>query len=150
MTSSNTNSKFDIDKAKIKFFKDKTRFCDTKEIHKNILEYMNKNDYLIILGRPVWVVPHDYVKDKIAIRPFGLIFISDHVPKKFFEVIVYHEKVEEQYELDGSDSPHERALEKEYQFLKETKLYNEFMNWLKDFSPFAYNQRVDKWNDHFQ
>lgn len=126
---------------------DKTRFCDNDKNHNDLINWMLSHDYILILDRPVWIVPHNFVGEKIAIRPHGLIFISEKVPKKFLKAIVFHEVVEEKYEISlGGKQAHEIAVIEEYNFLKKEGIQVKLLKWLRDLSEYAYINRIEIWS----
>jgi len=135
----------DIEEAKEKLRKEKTNFCQSEKIHRSLVEIMDSSDYSLISSLPVWVVPEELIGDKICIRPFGLIFVSQKVPLEFLEFVVYHEEVEMEYEEKlGRRRAHNLAIEKELEYLVKKNMLKPLLEWLKVEFPSIYKDRLKK------
>ena len=89
---------------------------------------MKKNKPIMIMNKPVWLVPQSYLDYQIAIRPFPVTFISDELPKWLRDNIAYHEFIEAgKTEQWGHEKAHDFAEEKDYEYLARHKLLKKFL-----------------------
>ena len=128
----------------IEKWKKKPYFCN-RRVQKILIKIAKKVKPIKILNRKVWVVKHYLLKDKFAIRPFGLIFISEKIPKEFRDVVVKHEIAEEKYEnLFSRREAHKRAIEEEIRYAKKKGKLKKGLEFLKKRYPEAYKERIKK------
>jgi len=126
----------------IKKWKKKPYFCNRK-VQKRLIKIAKEVKPIKILNRNVWIVKHYLLKDKLAIRPFGLIFISEKIPKEFRDVVVKHEIAEEKYEnLFSRREAHKRAIEEEIKYAKKKGKLKKGLEFLKKRYPEAYKERI--------
>jgi len=126
----------------IEKWKKKPYFCN-RRVQKILIKIAKEVKPIKILNKPVWIVKHHLLKDKLAIRPFGLIFISERIPKKFRDIIVKHEIAEEKYEhLFSRREAHKRAIEEEIRYAKKKGKLKKGLEFLKKRYPKAYKERV--------
>jgi len=93
----------------------------------------------------VWIVKHSLVKERLAIRPYGLIFISENVPKELREIVVKHEIIEEKYEslLKSKRKAHLEAIKGELKYAKKRKKLKKLLSFLKRKYPKLYSERMN-------
>ena len=139
--------RMDILKKKQLFKRDKTRFCENGKIHSLLLQWMESKDFILILEKPVWIVPHSYLKDKIAIYPHEMVFMSENVPDNIREIVVLHEIEEHRYEgLLGIRAAHRLAIVKELIYVKQKKIETEYMRWVQSLPNDVYKEMFGIWD----
>jgi len=117
-------------------------FCNRK-VQKRLIKIAKELKPIKILNRKVWVVKHYLLKGKLAIRPFGLIFISEKIPKEFRDVVVKHEIAEEKYErLLPRKEAHKKAIEEEIKYAKKKGKLKKGLEFLKKRYPEAYKEKI--------
>jgi hypothetical protein len=117
-------------------------FCNRK-VQKRLIKIAKELKPIKILNRKVWVVKHYLLRNKLAIRPFGLIFISEKIPKEFRDIVVKHEIAEEKYErLLSRKEAHKRAIEEEIKYAKKKGKLKKGLEFLKKRYPEAYKERI--------
>jgi hypothetical protein len=117
-------------------------FCN-RRVQRVLIKIAKEVKPIKILNKPVWIVKHHLLKDKLAIRPFGLIFISERIPKEFRDIIVKHEIAEEKYEhLFSRREAHRRAIVEEIKYAKKKGKLKKGLEFLKKRYPEAYKERV--------
>ncbi|MDI6591457.1 MAG: hypothetical protein QME61_00740 [Patescibacteria group bacterium] len=117
-------------------------FCKSRKLRQRLVKIAKTTKPIKILKRPVWIIRHSLIKDKLAIRPFGLIFISKKIPKELREVVVKHEIIEEKYEFLSKRKAHTEAIKEELQYAKKRKKLEKLLNFLKRKYPKIYSERV--------
>ena len=114
-----------------------------KKLHKKLKEIALKNKPIFIFGKSVWIIKHSLVKSKIAIRPYGLIFVSDAIPRDLLDIIAVHEKAEEKYAKKFSKrKAHFLASKEELKYAKKKKKLKKLLNFLKKKFPRVYSERI--------
>jgi hypothetical protein len=96
--------------------------------HKKLVAWMVKNKPIMIMNKPVWLVPQSYLDYQIALHPFSVTFISKELPKWLRDNIAYHEFIESgKTEKWGHERAHAFAEEKDYEYLVKHKLLKKFL-----------------------
>jgi hypothetical protein len=121
-----------------------TYFCKEKKLRQKLVKIATTTKPEMILNRPVWIVKHSLIKDKLAIRPFGLIFVSKKIPKKLLDVIVKHEIIEEKWECISRRKAHKKAIKAELEFAKRKGKLKKLLSFLKKRYPKLYSERIKK------
>lgn len=137
---------FDIEWAKQELIRGKSVSFIDKTQHANMVKWMSNHKPRYILGRPVWIVPHSYVGSRWAVRPFGLMFVSDRFPGWALKNVVYHELVEESAERDKSiKNPHLYATEQELYYIMAHKLLKKSIDWMSRTDKSMLRARLKEW-----
>lgn len=139
---------FDMKAAKQKLIKHKsTRYTDQIQ-HARIVKWAETHKPVRIFGRPVWIVPHSYVNSRWAIRPFGLLFVSDRFPKWALNNVVYHELVEEGAEHKKSiKNPHLYATGQELYYIIGHGLLSKSIKWMERTNKNILRVRLKEWKE---
>jgi hypothetical protein len=124
--------------------KNPDHFCKNEKIHQRLIKIAKIIKPIKILNRPVWIVKHYLLRDKLAIRPFGLIFISEKIPKELYDIVVKHEIVEEKYKFLSKKEAHKKAIEEEIKYAKKKKKLKKLLNFLKKRYPQLYRERIQE------
>jgi len=117
-------------------------FCKSRKLRQQLAKIAKTTKPTKILKRPVWIIKHSLVKDKLAIRPFGLIFISEKIPKEFRDIVVKHEIIEEEHRFLSKRRAHTEAIKGELQYAEKRKKLEKLLNFLKRRYPRVYSERI--------
>lgn len=117
-------------------------FCKSRKLRQQLARIAKITKPIKILKKPVWIIKHSLIGDKLAIRPFGLIFISEKIPKKLRDIVVKHEIIEEKYEFLSKRKAHAEAIKGELQYAKKRKKMEKLLNFLKRKYPKMFSERV--------
>jgi hypothetical protein len=127
-----------------KWEKNPDHFCKNEKIRQRLIKIAKTIKPIKILNRRVWIVKHYLLRDKLAIRPFGLIFISEKIPKELYDIVVKHEIVEEKYKFLSKKEAHKKAIEEEIKYAKKKKKLKKLLNFLKKRYPQLYRERIQE------
>lgn len=119
-----------------------TYFCKAKRLRQKLAKIAKSKKPKKILNKYVWVVPNFLVGEKIAIRPFGIIFVSKKIPKNLLDIVVKHEIAEEKWKSLSKKAAHKKAIQEELKYAKKRKKLKKLLKFLKKNYPALYLERI--------